>query len=275
MDKKVTLKNVDVKEFTKFIKRVSIVNQSIQLKLNKERLDAIAIPQTTNSFMKYVSLPIEKIAICKDNVDVDIDLLNVNKLLTALNVSQDNTDNISIDIVYQENRASRISIYNSMLKINIPCAMSNIIGVPISKIKSLLIKDDGIHTEFSLENTEMKRIKDLFTISNISDKIFIQLFDNNVYISEIETDDGTQDKIKTFINNNEFQQFKDLEKVYSKTLTANIDKIQDNIQIYDKKLFSLIDDDPLYKFKLFDNMVRIDSLNDSIETTTFIMKNRI
>lgn len=274
-ENKVTLKNVDVKEFTKFIKRVSTVNQSIQIKLNKNKLDAIAIPQTSSSFMKYVSMPVEKIASYKGTVDIDVDLLNVNKLLTALNVSQDSQDNINIDIVYSDNKANRISIYNSMLKINIPCAMSNIIGVPMSKIKALLIKDDGINSEFEIENNEMKRIKDLFTISNISDKVFIQLYNNNVYVSEIETDDGTQDKIKTYIDNNEFQNFNELEKVYSKTLTANINKIMDNIQIYDKKLFSLIDDDPNYKFKMFENMARIDSTNDAVETTTFIMKNRV
>lgn len=275
MEKKVTLKNVDVKEFTKFIKRVSTVNQSIQLKINGDRIDAIAIPSNTNSFMKYVSMPVEKIALCKDRETVDIDLLNVNKLLTALNVSQDSSDSISIDIVYKDNRATRISIYNSMLKINIPCAMSAIISVPIEKIKQLLINSEGIHTKFEIDSSEMKKIKDLFTISNISDKVFIQLYSNNVYVSEIETDDGTQDKIKEFINNEEYQQFNELEKVYSKTLTANIENINDTIQIYDKKLFSLIDDDPTYTFKLFNNMARIDSLNDSVETTTFIMKNRI
>jgi len=275
MEKKITLKNVDVKEFTKFIKRVSVVNQSIQLKINNDRINAIAIPQTTNSFMKYVSMPIEKVATYKDSVNIDIDLLNVNKLLTALNVSQDSNDNISVDIVYTENRANRISIYNSLLKINIPCAMSNIIGVPDNKINALLVKDDGINTVFEIDNSEMKRIKDLFTISNVSNKVFIQLFDNNVFVSEIETDDGTQDKIRTYIQDEDYRKFNELEKVYSKTLTADIDKITDTIQIYDKKLFSLIDDDPKFKFNLFDNMAKIETMNDSVETITFIMKNKI
>jgi len=273
MEQKITLKNVNVKEFTKFIKRVSMVNQSIQLKLNKQVLSAIAIPQTTNSFLKYVSMPVSKVATCTNDESVDIDLLNVNKLLTALQVSQDNNDMVSIDIVHKEGRSTRISIYNSMLKINIPCAMSNIIGVPMSKIKGLLSKEDNADTVFSLEASEMKRIKDLLTISNISDKVFIQMYDNKVYVSEIETDDGTQDMITNYIDNHMYQAFNEVEKVYSKTLTTvNIDAFKDDVHIYDKRSFAMIDEDPSYKFRLFSNMVRVDSADDSIETTTFITR---
>jgi hypothetical protein len=278
---KIVLENVAVKRFANVIKRSASMDNLIFITVKGSEFESTAY-NANKSALKAVSVDCEKL--CDRFVnevsddDVKIQFSNANKLLSVLSLVGTEGVKVTFDIA-SNNYARKVTVENSEINLTVPCADSNALSfleIP-DKVRYNIFEDTtNLLYKFDVNDVEFKYINQLFGLNKESVRIFFNKIGNDVYLSEIEsTDENVRATVNEIINDEDFDAFKNFEKLYCKTLnTSNFDDVagvEKHTARFNKRDLFRADNDKRCSIEFHKNRSMIVSYDDESGMKTFLV----
>ena len=278
---KIVLENVAVKRFANVIKRSASLDNLIFITVKGSEFESTAY-NTQKSALKAVSVDCEKLCdrfvneLSEENVKIQFS--NANKLLSVLSLVGTEGVKITFEIA-SNNYAKKVTVENSEINLTVPCADSNALSfleIP-EKVRYNIFEDtSNLLYKFDINDAEFKYMNQLFGLNKESVRIFFNKFRNEIYLSEIEsTDENVRANVNEIINDENFEGFKNFEKLYCKTINTSqfedIAGIENHIVCLCKQYFFWADNDKRYTIEFHNNRIKIVSYDDESGMKTFLV----
>ena len=129
----------------------------------------------------------------------------------------------------------------------------------------------------NINDNEFKYINNLLNLNKESTRVFFNLSNDDVYISEIEaTDDNVRGMVNEIVQNADVARFDAFEKLYSKKLNISDFEMTPGrdtayIGCFNKQYFPLIDSDKYYAVEFHTNKIRFISYDDEGCAKTYVV----
>lgn len=278
---KIVLENVAVKRFANVIKRSASLDNLIFITVKGSEFESTAY-NTQKSALKAVSVDCEKLCdrfvneLSEENVKIQFS--NANKLLSVLSLVGTEGVKITFEIA-SNNYAKKVTIENNEINLTVPCADSNALSfleIP-ERVRYNIFEDtSNLLYKFDINDAEFKYMNQLFGLNKESVRIFFNKFRNEIYLSEIEsTDENVRANVNEIINDENFEGFKNFEKLYCKTINTSqfedIAGIENHIVCLNKQYFFWADNDKRYTIEFHNNRIKIVSYDDESGMKTFLV----
>lgn len=278
---KIVLENVAVKRFANVIKRSSSLDNLIFITIKGSEFESTAY-NANKSALKAVSVDCEKL--CDRFVnevsdeDVKIQFANANKLLSVLSLVGTEGVKVTFDIA-SNNYAKKVTVENSEINLTVPCADASAVSfleIP-DKVRYNIFEDtSNLLYKFDVNDSEFKYMNQLFGLNKESVRVFFNKVGNEVYLSEIEsTDENVRATVNEIINDENYEAFRNFEKLYCKILNTSefedVAGIQDHLACFNKQYFFWADNDKRYTIEFHNNRIKIVSYDDESGMKTFLV----
>ena len=278
---KIVLENVAVKRFANVIKRSASLDNLIFITVKGSEFESTAY-NANKSALKAVSVDFEKL--CDRFVneaadeDVKIQFSNANKLLSVLSLVGTEGVKVTFDIA-SNNYARKVTVENEEINLTVPCADSNALSfleIP-DRVRYNIFEDTtNLLYKFDVNDAEFKYMNQLFGLNKESVRVFFNKVGNDVYLSEIEsTDENVRATVNEIINDEDFDAFKNFEKLYCKTLNTSefedVAGVENHLACFNKQYFFWADNDKRYTIEFHNNRIKIVSYDDESGMKTFLV----
>ena len=278
---KIVLENVAVKRFANVIKRSAAQDNLIFITIKGSEFESTAY-NANKSALKAVSVDCEKLCdrfvneLSEENVKIQFS--NANKLLSVLSLVGTEGVKITFEIA-SNNYAKKVTVENSEINLTVPCADSNALSfleIP-EKVRYNIFEDtSNLLYKFDVNDAEFKYMNQLFGLNKESVRIFFNKFRNEIYLSEIEsTDENVRANVNEIINDENFEEFKNFEKLYCKTLNISqfedVAGVENHLVCLNKQYFFWADNDKRYTIEFHNNRIKIVSYDDESGMKTFLV----
>ena len=154
-------------------------------------------------------------------------------------------------------------------------AAVDFLEIPEANKKSIFEDMTNLQYSISINDNEFKYLSNLFSLDKDSVRVFFNLADGEVYVSEIEsTDENVRSEVNEIINESNYEAFQKYEKLYSKKLNLveldNPKDLKNHLACYNKLYFDWIDNDKFYYVEFHSNKVKFISYNDE-DVKTYVV----
>lgn len=276
---KISLKGVNTKRFVNLIKRSSSMDNLIFITLKGNQFESTAYNKN-KSALKSVYADLEMMCEEFDNpIDdaVKIQFSNANKLIQVLSLV--GSDNVDVIFDIEDNYAKKALVKNSDTSINVSCADKeavNFLEIPDAARHSIFEDSSKLQYSINVSDNEFKYMSSLFGLNKDAVRVFFNLVDGDVYVSEIEsTDENVRQVVNEIIQNADYSAFADFEKLYSKKLTIseynNVSGVDNYLGCFNKSYFGWIDNDSSYTFEYHTNKIKIVSYDEESGIKTYVV----
>ena len=277
---KISLNGVNTKKFISLLKRSSSMDNLIFITLNGSEFESTAYNKT-KSALKAVYANLEKVCDCSNNPfdgPVKIQFANANKLIQVLSLAGNENVSVVFD-VEDNNYAKKVYVTNDEVNLTVACADKaavDFLEIPEANKKSIFEDMTNLQYSISINDNEFKYLSNLFSLDKDSVRVFFNLTDGEVYVSEIEsTDENVRSEVNEIINESNYEAFQKYEKLYSKKLNLveldNPKDLKNHLACYNKLYFDWIDNDKFYYVEFHSNKVKFISYNDEDVKTYVIL----
>ncbi len=278
---KIVLENVAVKRFANVIKRSASLDNLIFITVKGSEFESTAY-NAQKSALKAVSVDCEKLCdrfvneLSEENVKIQFS--NANKLLSVLSLVGTEGVKITFEIA-SNNYAKKVTVENNEINLTVSCADSNVLSfleIP-EKVRYNIFEDtSNLLYKFDINDAEFKYMNQLFGLNKESCRIFFNKFRNEIYLSEIEsTDENVRLSVNEIIKDENFEEFKNFEKLYCKTLNISqfedVAGVENHLVCLNKQYFLWADNDKRYTIEFHNNRIKIVSYDDESDMKTFLV----
>lgn len=277
---KVSLKGVNTKRFMNLIKRSSSMDNLIFITLRGNQFESTAYNKNKSALKSvYADLEVMCEEFANENDEaVKIQFSNANKVIQVLQlVGSENVD-IIFDID-DNNYAKKALFKNAETKINVSCADKEAVDfleIPDAARHSIFEDSSKLLYSINVSDNEFKYMSSLFGLNKDAVRVFFNLVNGDVFVSEIEsTDENVRQAVNEIIQNADYDKFDAFEKLYSKKLTIsdynNVAGIEKYLGCFNKSYFAWIDNDSNYTFEYHTNKIKIVSFDEESGIKTYVV----
>ena len=279
---KISLKGVNTKEISSLFKRSASLENLIFITVKGSSFESTSYNKN-KSALKCVTADLEKV--CdkftngNGNEPVKIQFANANKLIQHLALV--GTENVDIVFDIEDNGYCRkVDIRNDEVKFSLACADKEAVDfleIPDSARFSIFEDSSKLIFKMNINDNEFKYINNLLNLNKESTRVFFNLSNDDVYISEIEaTDDNVRGMVNEIVQNADVARFDAFEKPYSKKLNISDFEMTPGrdtayIGCFNKQYFPLIDADKYYAVEFHTNKIRFISYDDEGCAKTYVV----
>lgn len=277
---KISLKGVNTKRFINLIKRSSSLDNLIFITLKGNQFESTSYNRN-KSALKSVYADLEKMCDEFENpIDdaVKIQFSNANKFIQVLSLVGTEGVDIIFDIE-DNNYAKKTLVKNADTAINVICADKEAVDfleIPENARHSIFEDSSKLQYSINISDTEFKFMSSLFNLNKDAVRVFFNLVDGEVYVSEIEsTDENVRQVVNEIIQEKKYDEFEAFEKLYSKKLTIseynNVSGDEKYLGCFNKSYFGWIDNDDNYTFEYHTNKIKIVSYDEESGIKTYVV----
>lgn len=277
---KIVLKGVNTKGFTNLIKRSSVMDNLMFITINGTQFESTAYTPNRTAVKSVIAELTKLCAEYTNDCDeaVKIQFSNASKVIQVLGLV--GTENVDIIIdVENDNYAKKVLFKNETLSINVNCADAAalvFLEIPDEKKEFVIYDNKSLSHSFSITESEYKYMSSLFNLNKDTLRVFFNIKDSNVFVSEIESsDENVRAEVNEIIEHNEFDSFETFEKLYSKKLSIEeYDNKSDDdkyLGCFNKKYFEWIDNDNKYTIEFHNRRIKIISSDDELGIKSYVI----
>lgn len=277
---KISLKCVNTKRFVNLIKRSASLDNLIFITLKGNQFESTAYNKN-KSALKSVYADLEMMCEEFENpIDdaVKIQFSNANKLIQVLSLVGADSVDVIFDIE-DNNYAKKALVKNSDTAINVSCADKEAVDfleIPENARHSIFEDSSKLQYSINVSDAEFKYMSSLFGLNKDAVRVFFNLVDGDVYVSEIEsTDENVRQAVNEIIQDKKYDEFESFEKLYSKKLTIseynNVSGDDKYLGCFNKSYFGWIDNDDNYTFEYHTNKIKIVSYDEESGIKTYVV----
>lgn len=277
---KISLKGVNTKRFVNLIKRSASLDNLIFITLKGNQFESTAYNKN-KSALKSVYADLEMMCEEFENpIDdaVKIQFSNANKLIQVLSLVGADSVDVIFDIE-DNNYAKKALVKNSDTAINVSCADKEAVDfleIPENARHSIFEDSSKLQYSINVSDAEFKYMSSLFNLNKDTVRVFFNLIDGDVYVSEIEsTDENVRQAVNEIIQDKKYDEFESFEKLYSKKLTIseynNVSGDDKYLGCFNKSYFGWIDNDDNYTFEYHTNKIKIVSYDEESGIKTYVV----
>ena len=190
---KIVLKGVNTKGFTNLIKRSSVMDNLMFITINGTQFESTAYTPNRTAVKSVIAELTKLCAEYTNDCDeaVKIQFSNASKVIQVLGLV--GTENVDIIIdVENDNYAKKVLFKNETLSINVNCADAAalvFLEIPDEKKEFVIYDNKSLSHSFSITESEYKYMSSLFNLNKDTLRVFFNIKDSNVFVSEIESSD--------------------------------------------------------------------------------------
>ena len=277
--KKISLKNVDVKEVSNLLKKSSSLDNFIFINLQGSKFESTAYNKN-KSALKSISANLEQYCETFTNecgADlVKIQFTNAGKLISVLSLV--GTDGVDITFYIEDNNyAKKIVVENSEVNLTVPAADKDALSfleIPDHARHNIFEDTSTLEYKVGITESEFKYLSQLFQLNKESCRVCFSISDNVVTVSEIEsTDENVRDAVNVLLDEGNIPDFDAFEKLYSKKLNYDNFESTSNegyLKCFNKSYFVWIDSDEHYDIEFHSNKIKFISVDEK-GTKTYVV----
>ena len=280
--KKISLKNVNVKKINTLLKRSSAMDNMVFINIDGSKFESTAYNRN-KSALKSVTADLEKFCEEYSNpIDglVKVQFANASKLITTLSLVGDENVSIVFEINEDDNYATKAVIKNSEMNVTVNCADKEAVDfleIPETARHSIFEDTSKLQMSASITDNEFKKIKGLFGLNKDSVRVFFNLVDDDIVVSEVEsTDENVRSTINTMLQDNDFSGFRKFDKLYDKKLVctdfSKNENVDDYLACFNKQWFEWCDGtDKFMNIEFHSNKIKFISFDDDNVKTYVVL----
>ena len=278
---KISLKGVKTKQFTSLIKRSASIDNMIFINIDGSKFESTSYNRN-KSALKSVSADLE--VMCEEysnpiSEPVKIQFSNATKVITTLTLVGDET----LDVVFEiedDNYAKKMVVKNSEMNVTVNCADKeavDFLAIPETARHSIFEDVSKLQCSVNINENELKKIRGLFGLNKDSVRVFFNLVNGEeIVVSEIEsTDENVRQTVNDLIQNNDYEGFRQFDKLYDKKIIhqefSKNDGVENYLACFNKQYFDLIDSDKLYTIEFHSNKIKFISFDDDNVRTYVVL----
>lgn len=278
--KKISLKNVKSKSICSLLKKSSSLDNLIFINLDGENFESTSYNRNKSALKSVVA---NLGSMCEELVNpfeerVKIQFANAAKVITTLGLVGDD----ELDLIFEiadDGYAKRMIVKNNEMNVTVNCADKEAIDfleIPETAKHSIFEDMSKFQCSVNVTDGELKKVRGLFGLNKDSVRVFFNLINDEVVVSEIEsTDENVRSDVNEIIQNNDFDAFRKFDKLYDKKLIhtefEKADGVDNYLACFNKQYFDLIDSDKFYTIEFHTNKVKFISFDEDENVKTHVV----
>lgn len=279
--RKINLKGVKTKNFSKLLKKSSAMDNLMFIKLNGSQFES-TMYNFNKSALKSVSADIEKMCDEISNPFEDtirIQFKNAKKLITTLSLVENVTFDLVVEVDDDTNYAKKVIIKDSAMNVTINCADKeelDFLEIPDTARYTILEDTSKLQMSVNITKNEFNKIIRTFKLNKDSVRVFFNLVGDEIVVSEIDSgDSNVRSIVNDIILENNYNAFRKFDKLYDMKLVVDKltknDNVHEYLACFNKNWFVRLSPDPIMKIEFHTNKIQFISVDDADIKTYFIL----
>lgn len=275
------MKGVNTKKYGLLLKKSASTENLIFITLNGSNFESTSYNRN-KSALKSVSVDLE--TMCEEfknpiDVPVKIQFSNANKLINTLSLVGDDTVDLEF-FIEDDNYAHKVLVKGNGVNITNNCADKEAVDfleIPDSARDSIFEDKSKLQCSIDITDGEFKKIMGLMGLNKDSVRVFFNLVDDNIVVSEIEsTDENIRMNVNQIIQDLDYNAFREFDKLYDKKInqtefTKN-DNVTDYLACFNKQYFGWVSPgETNYTIEFHSNKLRFISHDDDNVKTYVVL----